>query len=392
MCDTLCVRSDAGMLFAKNSDRPPDEQQVFEVHTRVVRKSSHTQYLAIPDGSAHRFAASRPTWLWGVEHGLNEHGVAIGNEKVFTIDDPRAQPPGLLGMDLVRLGLERSRSADDALDVMTTLIERHGQGGSGERDRDAPYFSSFLIADRSGGWILETSSRTWVAKPVATGAAISNRLTLECDWTRASADVESGRSFDRWRSTRVPTSIADHRLMATRSTAARGGGVTPRELAATLRDHGRGPWGAPGAADGSWHPPPTEPGDDGRGITVCMHVRGVQATTASMIAALGDGNEPPRAWVCLGSPCVGVYVPVFIDAYATELSDDAQWERFARLRDRVDADASELEGIRRALSEVESELWDSADDVMASGEEARRGTFAESAWKPVDAALSQLGV
>jgi hypothetical protein len=297
-------------------------------------------------------------------------------------------------MDLVRLGLERAHTADDALDVITTLLEEHGQGGSGERDRDEPYFSSFLIADSTGGWILETSGRTWAARPIDHGAAISNRLTLAVDWTRASADVAPGRSFDEWRSDRIPTSIADHRLAATRATAISGGGlVGPRELVATMRDHGQGPWGAPGDRGGV-HPPPTELGDDGRGITVCMHIRGFQATTASMVAAVGDGSTRPRAWVCLGSPCVGVYLPVFIDAVPVELGDPAQWERFAHLRDRVDAapDGEALATIRDVLGAIESELWDEADEVAITGDLDRRIEFAHVAWKPVDAALAALGV
>jgi Na+/melibiose symporter-like transporter len=90
--------------------------------------------------------ASRPTWLWGIEHGVNEHGVAIGNEKVWTTDDAKSAPPALLGMDLVRLALERARTADEALDRLTDLLTTYGQGGSGEEDHDEPYFSSFLLA------------------------------------------------------------------------------------------------------------------------------------------------------------------------------------------------------------------------------------------------------
>src|SRR4051812_155824 len=196
MCDTLCVLGRERTLFAKNSDRPPNEAQVVEwFDRRAAPGELATQYLTIPDDGAHALVGSRPTWLWGLEHGVNEHRVAIGNEKVWTVDDAHAQPPALLGMDLVRLGLERAESAEAALDVMTMLLERHGQGGTGEPDQDEPYFSSFLVADPRAAWILETSSRTWAARPIEHGGAISNRIALGTDWTRASADVAPGADF-----------------------------------------------------------------------------------------------------------------------------------------------------------------------------------------------------
>src|SRR5260221_4421019 len=164
MCDTLCVRTDDAMLFAKNSDRHPDEAQVIEWHgPRAPSAGLRTQYLTIADPGGHAFLGSRPTWLWGAEHGVNEFGVAIGNEKIWTIEQPREQPPALLGMDLVRLVLERARSADDALSVLTTLLEHHGQGGSGEPHRDEPYFSSFLIAGSRGGFLVPSSNPTCAA-------------------------------------------------------------------------------------------------------------------------------------------------------------------------------------------------------------------------------------
>ncbi len=353
------------MWFAKNSDRHPDEPQVVEWHARRRAAGAvHTQYLSIPDADACAFVGSRPTWLWGCEHGFNEHGVAIGNEKIWTTTRPRDLPPALLGMDVVRLVLERARTADDALDVCTSLIERHGQGGSGEPHHDEPYFSSFLIADAHGGWIVETDNRTWAARPADTGASISNRVSLTTDWTRASDDLAPGADFDTHRSPRMPTAVADHRLATTRACVA-SAGVDARTIARTLRDHS----------------------DGGSGFSVCMHRADVHAqTTGSMIVDLRTDGAPTRAWACLGNPCVGVFVPVFPPAIAPELSDPAQWHRFAALRDR------DREEVRAVLQPVEDLLWQQADDAHRSGSRAWMDRVAQSAFRRVSDALRRLDV
>jgi secernin len=394
VCDTLCLRSDAGMVFAKNSDRPPDESQVLLAHAaRSAGGALHTQYLEIPDAGASALVGSHPTWLWGIEHGVNEHGVAIGNERIWTIDNPRDQPYGLLGMDLVRLGLEQARTADDALAVMTTALGEHGQGGSGEHHHDAPYFSSFLIADARGGWLLETSARTWAARPVGDGASISNRVTLTTDWTTASTDVVPGANFDEWRSRTIRTSIADQRLAATRACVARRSlrpsTATIPDVIATLRDHGNGPWSAASEADAN--PVPRTRSDDDRHVTVCMHLTDDQATTASIVVDLRV-DAPPRVWACLGSPCTGVYIPVFAPAVPDLLRDPAQWQRFARLRDRVESDAAALTKVRGVLEPVERDLWEAADEADRAGTDAPKQKFTAAASRQVDAALTTLGV
>ena len=390
MCDTVCVVDEHRMMFAKNSDRPPSEPQVMRAFQRRAAESTgRTQYLEIPDHDANAFVGSQPTWLWGVEHGMNEHGVAIGNEKVWTTGRPRTRPEALLGMDIVRLGLERAPTADAALAVMTELIERYGQGGSGELDHDEPYDSSFLIADRNGGWVLETCDRTWVAAPIASGASISNRLSVTTNWTRASADVGPDADFQHWRNPKVPTTIADHRL-ATTQQAVTASISDPRAIARVLRDHGA-------SADEDRTPEvaplPEAPGDDNRGVTVCMHVRGVQATTASMITTLSrDRSEAPRIWAALGSPCVSVYVPIFpACGVVAALSDPSTWSRFARLRDRVERDGAALPAIRSRLAEVEARLWAEAD-AIAPGDRGAQRAFTRMAFDPVEHALLDLEI
>jgi secernin len=372
---------------------------VVEAHgRRPARAALRTQYLELADAGAGATMLSRPTWLWGAEHGINEHGVAIGNEKVGTVSGVATSPPALIGMDLVRLGLERARSADAAVDVMVDLLDRHGQGGIANRISEEAYDSSFLVADGTSAWVLETAGRTWAAEPVPLrgGAAISNRLTIRTGWTRASADVPTGADFDFWRDRSVDTASADGRLAASRTFLddvgrpgeAPAGPVNARQTVAHLRDHGAGPWGEPGrtsAAGGAAGvvPPPSWSTADGTGITVCMHAGGLMATTASMVAVLPrPGCGPIRSWVAVGSPCVSVYVPMIgMPALPTGLVDDQLWRLGADLRRRVEADGDALAAIREVLDPLEAELWEEADDLVGHPEGWDR--FHVDAWRRV---------
>ena len=179
--------------------------------------------------------------MWGLEHGVNEHGVAIGNEKVWTVDDPRRRRHCWAWTSCAS-----GSSGEGPPRVRSTPWWRCSRptGKAVEDGHDEPYWSSFLVVDGRGGWVLETSGRSWVAQPVVT-AAISNRLTLSTGWARSSSDVAPGADWDERRAPDVPTGIADHRLAATRACVARGTPLTPAEAVATLRDHGTGPWGAP---------------------------------------------------------------------------------------------------------------------------------------------------
>jgi secernin len=411
MCDSFCSLVGDRTWFAKSSDRPIDEVQVAEVFDR--RPAGGTvpaQYLAIDDAGAAAVLGCRPTWLWGFEMGLNEHGVAIGNERVYTVrDDESLVPEALIGMDLVRLGLERAADADQAVEVIGALLAAHGQGGIADATSGEGYFSSFLVADRRGAWVLETAGSTWAARPTATGpVAISNRLHLADDWTVGSADLRAGASFQDLREPAVPTGFADVRAAATTAVAERAG-VDARHLAAGCRDHGGHPWGRPGG-DGpgiAVDPVPGPVADfDGTGVSVCMHIRGFQATAASLLTDLpADPGAPLRAWVALGSPCVSVYVPVFPPpaapgGVAPALATEATWLRFRALRQRVETahdagDDEAMRAVRAVLGPLEDELWAEADAVAAAwrGDDDPAATaFAATVGSRLDAALARLGV
>lgn len=119
---------------------------------------------------------------------MNECPVAIGNEALHTRDS--LGDAGLLGMDLVRLGLERGRSAAEAQRVITNLVEKYGQGGNAAYGTVRRYHNSFLIADPAEAWVLETSGHRWVARRVRSRATISNQATIDDDWDEASAGID----------------------------------------------------------------------------------------------------------------------------------------------------------------------------------------------------------
>jgi secernin len=378
MCDTLCAPGSGGMVFAKNSDRPVGEVQLAVPFGRrpTAGCTLRTQYLSIGDTGAHAAFLSCPTWLWGAEHGVNEFGVAIGNERVNTVHDATHARPALIGMDLVRLGLERSRTASEALEILIELLGTHGQGGIADAVHGTAYDSSFLIADAENAFVLDTSGTNYAAAPSFGGTAISNRLTVRTQWTEASPELDPGDDFDRFENPDAPTDSADLRraaglafLDAQRAVPS---GLTPAATAAHLRDHGRGPWGAPGAHDAAQPPPGGEAGDTAS-VSVCMHVPQGSVTAASLIAVLptdlADG-APLRAFVALGSPCVSIYVPAFPRTAAGpppfvpfELSSEAMWRAADALRQQLEQDPHAIASIREVLGPVEDELWYEADQV-----------------------------
>jgi dipeptidase len=118
--------------------------------------------------------------------------------------------------------------------------------------------------------------------------------------------------------------------------AAGRGRLTPARLRDALRDH----YGERS------HRPEHAP-DDERYFSVCMHADPVGTTTASMIARLpADGGDLLRYWGSLGSPCVSVFLPYYVDGDlpealargGAEASADSPWWRFKTLLGLVERD------------------------------------------------------
>lgn len=188
----------AGTLFFKNSDRPAEEEhEVVSVPASTHPPGSMVQctYITIPQAEATlAVVLSRPRWLWGCEMGANEMGVVGGNEAVGSaLADELGSEPRLLGMDLLRLALERGRTARQAVEVCCALLEAHGQGGGCEElDKSWTYENGFLFADASEAYVMETAGvRHWAVERLGAGAwrNISNGLSIRTQAHGLSKDI-----------------------------------------------------------------------------------------------------------------------------------------------------------------------------------------------------------
>ncbi len=346
MCDSVVIRAEGSVWLAKNSDREPGEAQSVEWHPGAPAPSSrHARrrctHVDVEDhGPRYALVISRPTWMWGAEMGVNERGLAIANEAVFT-RMPVAER-GLTGMDLLRLALERAGTATEAVEVITGLLRRYPQGGRmGHRDRGFAYHSTFLLADGDEAWVLETAGWLWAARRIVDCHGGSNVLAIgrEHDrihpnalaearsrglW-RESGDLDFARAFgDPWLAV---ASGGHERRRGTERLAGEPGEPFER-LARTLRSHqGRRPtagWRMQmPCAHASWWP-----------------TRRAGQTTGSMIARAG---VDPRVWMTgTSSPCLSVFKPVAVDrdvlgpdAVAGSTPDASLWWSHERFHRRV---------------------------------------------------------
>jgi dipeptidase len=341
MCDTFVVVKPGRVLFGKNSDRDPNEAQVLSwvpARDHAPGGELTCTWRSIPQVEhTHAVFLSRPFWMWGAEMGANEHGVVIGNEAIFTRESK--QDDGLLGMDLVRLGLERGASAAESADVICELIERFGQGGRcGYEDTGFSYHSSFLIADHREAWVVEAAGNRIARKRIDEGVyAISNDVTLP--------ELRSIRDRIRPWVARAHLRRERVRCLATNVDSA-------KSAMAVLRDHG----GEMTLPRYSRHA--------GAMSAPCMHAGGWlvgSQTTGSMVSELRPTDTTHWA-TGTAAPCLSVFRPVSVDyprdvGSPTGTPGDSLWWRFEQVhRSLLGADPARREEYLADRDEVQARI------------------------------------
>ena len=183
MCDTYIalghVTKNGNVIFGKNSDRLDSEAQLITHSPRMKHSKGEgldCTHISIPQvAETYEVLLSQPYWMWGAEMGANEFGVVIGNEAIATKEP--LNDTGLLGMDLLRLGLERGNTAKKALDIIINLLEPHGQGESHNK-KGLNYHNSYIVADSKEAYVLETAGRWWIVEIVKSFRSISNNISI----------------------------------------------------------------------------------------------------------------------------------------------------------------------------------------------------------------------
>lgn len=334
----------------------------------------------------YRHVGSRPYWCWGYEHGFNEHQVAIGNEALGS-QLPEGKEARLTGMDLVRIGLERGRTAAESVEAITDVITKFGQGRFDGNPQFSNYDNGFIVADPKEAYIIETAGHEWAVKMVDRALGISNVHSIDTDWTRLSPTAKqtaaehgwwkanSGRLYFRKAYLDVERartgSGTNRRVRSCAFLADREGGVDLRTMMSLTSDHSNG----------------TDPHESHRATmpsewSVCMH-HGPAAksnTAATLIAHLcDDGSRLPVYWCGFYSPCLGIFLPTFsngrvpvvLGVGGEEPSDDSPWWLFRQLekstRRGLDFDEDTVEAIRAEWAPVQSDLIESAYKIASEG-------------------------
>ena len=374
-CDTFALTAAAFAggrnMLCKNSDRPLGESQPLQFYPRRTYGEGQMlrcTHLTIPQTQiAWAVLGCQPYWIWGFEMGVNEWGLSIGNEAQGSRCAAETEE-GLLGMDLLRLALERAQTAREAITVITALLERYGQNANASMLFDRRYENSFLLVDPQEVWLLETAGRQWVAKRVQDRAAISNCYTIGTDHDLCSENMEQNARMHRWLAPDEPMDFAKaytapavrqsasnprHRRLEKRIHAQKQ--LSEEACKAILRDHFDGELIEPrfGACYGMF-------------VSICMHAMTWDASqTTCALLARWDAHLGVVARYAPSIPCCSVFLPVYMTGQlpacmtlgGAVYDERSLWWRCERLAMAISVDEERFgEYAREALRRLETEL------------------------------------
>ena len=380
-CDTMVIHASCSRygsnILAKNSDRPTGEPQplcFYEGKEYAEGAMLQTTHIAIPQApKTYSVVGSRPYWIWGFEMGYNEKGVVIGNEAEGSRMESESED-GILGMDLLRLGLERGATAQEAICVITGLLTKYGQKANASALTERTYENSFIIMDKNECWILETAGREWAAKRVKTMQGVSNCYSIRQDADMLSVNAEKIARDKRWLAPDEPFDFAKaysgrlvaqpfgvQRFRRLNKLLAQSDVHDFDSLKHILRDHFEGEIieSRFGETNGTF-------------MSVCMHMRdwAESETSASLLTRFDDELGIIACYAPV-QPCLSAYIPVYMTALPEKMesadrlfNEKSLWWQVKRLSLLVTVEEEAFAGdVRMKLKELEDRFARKAEDA-----------------------------
>lgn len=341
-----------------------------EAHAHSAGETLRAQFIQVPQArQTHAAVGCRPANIWGFWHGINEHGLVVGRTSLQS--RLHCSEPALTGTDLVRLVLERARSATQAVDVLTDLIERHGQGPLPSSTTNGSD-NGFLIADGHEAFLLETAGHHWSCQEVQELRTASDVSTIRQDWDRISRGLATHAIEHGWwpgdgskldfagAVADAPVGQLSGLLRWGRSLLLleqQSGHIDASFIRRVLRDHYEGM-----ASE-------VDPLHEREGpVPLCQHgtTRAGLTTLCSMIAQVEiEKSRPVLAWWAFGPPCTSIYLPVFVagdlpEAFTEEVS---RWMH--RVHEFIRREPKRKTRVGNALEHLQSRLDQETDEFMA---------------------------
>jgi dipeptidase len=301
---------------------------------------------------------SQPSGHWGYVCGVNEHRVAAGCLRL-----PAALPlsqPGLLGTDLVRLILERCHTALQAVDLLTSLISRHGQGAFPACPDAAAHDNAILLADAHEAYVVEAAGQHWAHQEIQEIRAVCPARVIRQDWDRISPGLaaeaiarglwpEDGSKLDF-------AGVFSHDQAESRHTLQHWGRVT-----LSLQEY-NGQLDLPllqRLLAGQLDTPLPDP------------VANAHAPVAGFTTVLSAEREvSPAAWCAFGAPSCTLYFPVYLEGELPpaftepghEITGTLFWWRLKRLGEILALCPDEQERVRAACGRLQSRFEQEAEE------------------------------
>jgi dipeptidase len=338
-----------------------------------------TRRLDLPQArQTYTVLGSQPVGSWGYSHGVNEHQVAAG-----CVALPATEPAGdesPLGLDLVRLILERSQTAQHAVDLLTEQLERLGRDGSASGFRESDF--AFLVGDGREAFAVETAGPHWVYQEVQQVRAACAARVIRQDWDRISRGL-AGQMIDqgRWPGDGSKLDFA----AALGGTAASTEGLRRWGRATFLLEQSNGRLDVACVrrilAD---HCESVAPHELVAGEPLlCRHAVGAgrEATRASLIVDLGRRPDRlPIVWCAFGPPCSSVYFPIFLEgelpaaftASRAAYDTDPLCLRIPRLSEDLLYEPERWAQARESLDRLQARFDQEALEFAAEGAELKR--------------------